>query len=339
MKNFCPLLLAALLAAGCDTPREAANPRSNAKAEALVQYFHSLEGRKDKRLLSGQFSNFGRGANLTVANDIHDKTGHWPAILGVDYMQGGGLDWAAPNRAAMDYWKAGGLVTVSAHLYNPARTNENGGLRDESVDLNALLATNTETHVRWMRELDQLADGLKELQSTGVVVLWRPFHEMNGNWFWWDGKDPRTFVRLWRQMFDYFTVTKGLDNLLWVYAPNHGANAADYYPGDNYVDLVGLDAYTDFVDPEHILGYPEMARIKKPFGFTEFGPHGPSNPPGDYDYRRFIAGIRRNFPRAVFFMSWNARWSLARNNHTGELLDDPWIINREDLPPRIAGGR
>jgi mannan endo-1,4-beta-mannosidase len=254
-------------------------------------------------------------------------------------MQGGGLDWAAPNRAAMDYWKAGGLVTVSAHLYNPARTNENGGLRDESVDLNALLATNTETHVRWMRELDQLADGLKELQSTGVVVLWRPFHEMNGNWFWWDGKDPRTFVRLWRQMFDYFTVTKGLDNLLWVYAPNHGANAADYYPGDNYVDLVGLDAYTDFVDPEHILGYPEMARIKKPFGFTEFGPHGPSNPPGDYDYRRFIAGIRRNFPRAVFFMSWNARWSLARNNHTGELLDDPWIINREDLPPRIAGGR
>jgi mannan endo-1,4-beta-mannosidase len=290
--------------------------------------------------LSGQFANFGDRANLELFDEIHQRTGHWPAILGVDYAGRGGIRTEEPNQAAIAYWRQGGLVTVSAHLYNPAATNAGfGGLRDPDVDLNVLLATNTAAHVRWMEELDKIADGLLELKTNGVVVLWRPFHEMNGNWFWWDGKDPDTFKKLWRQEFDYFTQTKGLDNLLWVYAPNHGTNTADYYPGDRYVDLIGLDAYTDFVDTNHILGYAEVARLPKPFGFTEFGPHSPSNPPGDYDYRRFLAGVKANFPRTVFFMSWNAKWSLASNTNVTETLNDPWMVNREDLPKNLAGNR
>ena len=142
-----------------------------------------------------------------------------------------------------------------------------------------------------MKQLDTLAAGLTELKDAGVVVLWRPFHEMNGNWFWWGGKDPAAFQKVWRHMFDYFTKTKGLDNLLWVYGPNHGEKVAAYYPGDRFVDVVGLDAYTDFVDPAHIRGYREVAAIPKPFGFTEFGPHGSSSPPGDYDYPRLLGGI------------------------------------------------
>jgi len=61
------------------------------------------------------------------------------------------------------------------------------------------------------------------------------------------------------------------------------------------VDLIGLDTYTDFVDAKHIKGYAEMAQIKKPFGFTEFGPHGASDP-GNYDYLRFISGSAEDFP-------------------------------------------
>jgi mannan endo-1,4-beta-mannosidase len=190
-----------------------------------------------------------------------------------------------------------------------------------------------------MHELDRIADGLQQLQTNGVVVLWRPFHEMNGDWFWWDGKDPETFIKLWHQMFDYFTKTKGLNNLLWVYSPNHGTNTVVYYPGDRYVDLAGLDAYTDFVDTKHILGYAEVARLPKPFGFTEFGPHSPSNPPGDYDYLRFLDGVQKNFPRTVFFMSWNAKWSLAQNTNVTEMLNNPLIVNREDLPKGLAGNQ
>lgn len=313
-----------------------ANPAANDRARAVLKYFHALESRADKRVLSGQFVDFGRGATRPLLDQVHERTSQWPALMGVDYADfaRGGLTSDAPNQAASEYWRQGGLVTISAHLYNPANP-KGGGLRDPGVDLAELLAPDSETHRRWMQELDQLAAGLQQLKAAGVVVLWRPFHEMNGGWFWWGAKDPATFIRVWRHMFDYFSQTKGLDNLLWVYAPNHGSKPAAYYAGDRYVDLVGLDAYTDFVDRDHIKGYAEVAALPKPFGFTEYGPHGPQNPPGDYDYRRFLAGIQKDFPKTTFFMSWNAKWSLAQNANCQELLTNPWIVNRADLPPEL----
>lgn len=335
----CPFLLSLFCAATVLAAPEPANPQANAKARAILKYFQGLENRPDKRLLSGQFTDAGNGATLRLPNEIHDQTGQWPALIGADYADWsrGGLTFKAPNKAVIEYWNQGGLVTISAHLYNPANTN-GGGLRDKGVELKTLLEPGTETYTRWQRELDLLAAGLQELKNAGVVVLWRPFHEMNGGWFWWGAKEPESFIKVWQQMFDYFTGTKRLDNLLWVYSPNHGEKTAAYYPGGQYVDLVGLDAYTDFIDTAHVRGYAEVARLGKPFGFTEFGPHGSSNPPGDYDYRRFIEGVTKNFPQAVFFMSWNAKWSLSRNTHAPELLAHPWMVNRGDLPKGLVGG-
>lgn len=336
------LLIAAIWTSAVMTGRaqDTANPNANLKAKAVLKYLQSLEGRPEKRMVSGQFVNFGNGANLRLMDQVREATSHWPAMIGVDYADfpTGGLTHRAPNQASIEYAKQGGLVHVSAHLYNPANTNR-GGLRDKGVDMALLLDTNSPTHARWMTELDELATGLQELKDAGVIVLWRPFHEMNGGWFWWGAQDPATFIKVWRHMFDYFTTTKKLDNLLWVYGPNHGEKTAAYYAGDRYVDIIGLDAYTDFIDPEHIKGYTEIAQIKKPFGFTEYGPHGPQNPPGNYDYLRFLEGIRKHFPRTVFFMSWNAGWSLARNVNTKELLSHPLIVNREDLPKELGAGQ
>lgn len=322
-----------------------ANPKANPRARAFLEYLAGLEQRSDKRMLSGQFMDFGEPTNLKLMEEVHAVTGHWPAIIGVDYADfpRGDLTYAAPNRAVIEYWKRGGLPNLTAHLPNPANPEHthlrDGGLRDKGVDFDTLLAEGTATHKEWMRELDQLAAGLQELKAAGVVVLWRPFHEMNGNWFWWGGQEPAKFIRVWRHMFDYFTKVKGLDNLLWVYGPNQGNHTAAYYAGDDYVDIVGLDAYTDFVDPAHIKGYDEIAKLPKPFGFTEFGPHGASKPPGDFDYRRFLDGVQKKFPRTVFFHSWNEKWSLASNHHTKELLDDPWVVNAEDLPKGLVGPR
>src|SRR5664280_373762 len=314
MKTILRGLLVLQCLSGCVSANalEPANPNANPKAKAILNYLQSLSARTDKRLVSGQFAGAGRTTTLRLTDQIHEQTGQWAALVGADYADFGigSLTSKAPNQAAIQYWNDGGLVTISAHLYNPANP-KGGGLRDKGVDLNDLLAPDGETHTRWMQELDLIAAGLQQLKDAGVVVLWRPFHEMNGGWVWGGGKDPVPFIKLWQQMFAYFTKTKGLDNLLWVYAPGGGDKTAAYYPGDRYVDLVGLDTYTDFVDTKHIKGYAEMAQIKKPFGFTEFGPHGASNPPGDYDYLRFIQGVQKDFPRTVFFMSWNDKWSLA----------------------------
>lgn len=334
------LLPLGALAAAPVVPAVPANPATNAKTRALLDYIASLEPRTEKRVLSGQFTDFGDNGTLEIIEAIHTKTGEWPAMVGFDYVDfpSGGLATKVSNQSAIAYWKAGGIVTVGVHLYNPANP-KGGGLRDKGVDLNDLLDESTDTHRRWMQELDTLAAGLQELKDAGVPVLWRPFHEMNGGWFWWGAKPPADFIKVWRHMFDYFTHTKQLDNLLWVYGPNHRADTGDYYPGDAYVDLVAFDAYTDHIDPQHIKGYDALARLPKPFGFGEYGPHGAQNPPGDYDYRRFIAGVQKHFPRTTFFMSWNAKWSLAENEHVAELLAHPWIVNRDDLPANITADR
>jgi mannan endo-1,4-beta-mannosidase len=341
MRKIClvlPVLLVTCTAlCFADDPKDPANPNASSQAKAVLKYFQSLDAGTEKHLISGQFDNYGDRARMGLMDQIHDKTGHYPGLLGVDYAGKGGVVIGQPNLAAIDYWRHGGLVTVSTHLYDPQNPIGDGGLRDRDVDLNDLLDEKSENHARWLKELDRVAEGLTQLRDAGVVVLWRPFHEMNGNWFWWNGKDPDTFIKLWRQMFDYFTNTKKLDNLLWVYSPNHGDKTTDYYPGDRYVDLVGLDAYTDFVDPDHIKGYNEITKLPKPFGFTEFGPHGASNPPGNYDYVRLAEGIQKNFPRAVFFMCWNAKWSMSQNNNTKEMLSRSEIINREDLPKELTG--
>jgi mannan endo-1,4-beta-mannosidase len=183
-------LFACAAYAGPDT--DPANPRANAATRAVLKYFQSLSTAPERRIVSGQFSNFGKGANLRALTNVYEKTGHWPAILGVDYadLGRGGLETARPNQTAIAYWSQGGLVTISAHVYNPASTN-GSGLRDKGVDLWPVCSTPMTRHTcAGCSELDLLAAGLQELRAGNVVVLWRPFHEMNGDWFWWGEQGP-----------------------------------------------------------------------------------------------------------------------------------------------------
>lgn len=327
------LMLSAVMFVPSTEAAEPANRKSNPQVRAVLDYFYSLSGKTENRILSGQFTNFGDGSNLKILEQIHGATGQWPAMMGADYadIRRGSITTKIPNAAAIEYWRQGGLVHIMAHMYNPANP-KGGGLRDKGVDIADLLQDGTDTHKRWMIQLDQIAEGLLELKTAGLVVLWRPFHEMNGGWFWWGAQKPESFIAVWRHMFDYFSNTKGLDNLLWVYGPNHGDKTAAYYAGDDFVDLVGLDVYTDFLDPDHVRGYPEIAAINKPFGFSEYGPHASSNPPGDYDYRKFLDGVKKNFPKTCYFMSWNGKWALSSNQFVKEMLNDPAVVNRDELP-------
>lgn len=334
---LCLLGATAVLAA----PHEPADADLNPRARAVLAWFRQLQSSPELRLVSGQFAGWSGSASIGELGKIHAATGKWPVMIGLDYC---GWDHGEaiiavhqPNTVATEYWRAGGLVNLSWHAPNPANP-KGGGLRDSGVDLRHLLTPGHPTHARWLQMLDEVATGLAELQAAGVVVIWRPLHEMNGGWFWWGAKDPADFIAVWRHMFDYFTKAKGLHNLLWAYSPNHGQRPVDaYYPGDAYVDLIGLDAYTDHIDPAHIKGFELLAGIDKPVGFTEFGPHGASNPPGDYDFRRLLDGIAKNFPRLRHFLVWNDKWNPAENRFAREFYHDPRVLTRDDVPAGLAG--
>lgn len=331
------LLVALLLptAAAAQVASTPANPELMLSGRQVLAYFQTLQARPELKLVSGQFAGWSGTAQLAELEKIYRATGQWPAMIGLDYCRfhehEATIDSEPPNRLALAYWQAGGLVTLSWHAPNPAKPN-GGGLKERGMRLADLLVPGTPTHQRWRQSLDQVAAGLQELQAAGVVVLWRPLHEMNGAWFWWGAQPPTDFIAVWRDLFDYFTHTKKLHNLIWVYGPNHGAHTADYYPGDAYVDLIGLDAYTDHLDPTFIKGYPELQRLPKPFGFTEFGPHAPENPPGDFDFRRLLDGLAQNFPHTRHFLTWNEKWNPAENKFAREFYNDPRVITRESLP-------
>lgn len=185
-------------------------------------------------------------------------------------------------------------------------------------------------------------------------MIWRPFHEMQGNWFWWGTTwlDDPSFIQLWIYAHNYLTNTKGLDNLLWVYAGNEYLSR---YPGAAYVDLVGQDLYSD--DPtsgsvayQAMLATGTLPRppplqhcylqydVGKPVVISEFGPQGPSGG-GDPSFQEptLIAAIKSTMPKSLFWQQWwdgNAGapgWGMAECQNVQAALDDPWVLNRNDL--------
>jgi mannan endo-1,4-beta-mannosidase len=124
-----------------------------------------------------------------------------------------------------------------------------------------MLTPGTELYDLLINRMDKIADGLLKLQENNIPVLWRPFHEMNGVWFWWGNRPgPEGFERLWKLMYDRYTNHHGLNNLVWVWNPNaprdwEDDEAYDYhlfYPGHEYVDVLAADVYkNDFKQSHH----------------------------------------------------------------------------------------
>jgi mannan endo-1,4-beta-mannosidase len=153
----------------------------------------------------------------------------------------------------LDSLKTSGLI-VSGHDYTATKvrlcgkgiksglTVGNNDYSYELGDFNADRATVKDTweNYYFQKDLAQVAEYLKLLQAEGIPVLWRPFHEASGGWFWW-GKNAESEKALWIAMFDYFK-EQGLDNLIWVWVSE--GDDDKWYPGDEYVDIIGRDMYT-----------------------------------------------------------------------------------------------
>jgi mannan endo-1,4-beta-mannosidase len=311
---------------------QTANPKAHPDAKKILQYLDSIPKKKENRVVSGQFAQYGNSLTSGYNSDIvglNTKVGKWVAMIGTDWNDFNSGKAFQPQ-PLINYWKAGGLVTVSFHFPNPVT---GGNSWSSAINLSDLIKSGTSSNKNWMATLDWTAANLKTLQDAGVIVLWRPFHELNGGWFWWgNASKPADLVALWNHMFQYFTKTKQLNNLLWVFAPNYGDNVTKYYPGDSLVDIVGLDSYFDKPSSINLTGYKEMVALNKPFGFTEFG--GVPAAGGSrnvWDNEIFIKEIKAKYPKTSFFLHWHCPWSIMCQNNPEGLMKDPWVITRDEL--------
>lgn len=318
-----------------------ANPNTNRSARIVLNYFRTLKnmaGSGNQRLISGQFQ--GYNDNLTNQDaritTVYNRSNKWVGIVGGDYASQPNdnpnyytINYDFVNPRLISAWNAGHYATIQVHFKSPVA---GASLK---TPLNAtqyaeVITPGTTLYNSWRAQLSTVADGLQQLEDAGVVVIFRPLHEMNGSWFWWGGDEAKNSGRyktLWQQMFNYLTVTRGLDNLLFVFAPNISTDPvnkplipSDYYPGDNYVDLLGLDAYTSTITTSKFSGVTAMLGIDKPLGLSEYGPVGAVNPPTPltFQYTTLTDGLAAdaNLKKMVYFHCWNANWGLDVNPST-----------------------
>ena len=226
------------------------NPDATAEARAVYDYLISQFG---KKTLSATMSE--PTWDMTWPEQLYTSTGLYPAIQTVDYLH---LRWSRPmgNANWIDYtdtslleaWAAeGGLVAAGWHWNVPKTQADINNLSNYAfyVDDNTFGAKNALKSSRWEHQqinedLAVMASHLLSLQEKGIAVLWRPLHEASGKWFWWGTDGAAQYKKLWQYVWNYFHDV-GVNNLIWVWTCQ--GDDANWYPGDEYVDVVGCDVY------------------------------------------------------------------------------------------------
>ncbi|MGN1156389.1 MAG: glycosyl hydrolase [Agathobacter sp.] len=222
------------------------NKNATDNAKRLFSYLCDSYG---KYTISGQYCDTGMNGweNLKISENTGGK---YPAILGLDmgYYSQTGVDHdvkVSTTEQAIAYWNKGGIVTLCWHWLAPEKYITGtwySAFRPEEVKMNLTAIMNgkdEEGLALLKKDIDNIAQQLLLMQEAGVPILWRPLHEASGGWFWWGAEGADTYKKLYVLLYDTLTNEYGLNNLIWVW----NGQDAEWYPGDEYVDIVGMDIY------------------------------------------------------------------------------------------------
>lgn len=214
------------------------NKNATVQAQKVFDYIAGLEG---KAVLSGQQESTWMGSADYETDYIFNAAGRYPVIKGFDYMND---DFDGVNKRAEEWWNKGGLVTICWHCGSDFSGEWNDCMEDENSDWTAVLTEGTEEYNNMISGIDKAAKALLELKEKNIPVLWRPFHEFDGHWFWWSKGGAGAFRQMWIIMYKRYTEYWKLDNLIWVLGfSDQGEKSKEWYPGDAYCDIVGADTY------------------------------------------------------------------------------------------------
>lgn len=246
------------------------NKNSTANTKKLYSFLKDSYG---KYVITGQQCDGGINGNEFKA--IKNLTGDYPALLGLDMMD------YTPSRTALgasssavekaiEFANKGGIVTFCWHWNAPTEYLNStanspdgwwGGFYTQSSKFDIAKVMNGQDAKGKKlldRDIKELAKQLKRLEKAGVPVIWRPLHEGSGGWFWWGAKGSDAYKKLWKYLYKELTNTYGCNNLIWVY----NGQSADWYPGDEYVDIVGEDIY-----PGNHVYDPQVSRFRQAINY------------------------------------------------------------------------
>jgi len=293
--SLCAIVLPLLLGAtalGADTHIKPVTPDAMPETVALLAVLQDISGHYT---LTGQH-------NLPASGDRNSRfaakyIGKAPAVWTCDFGfaaagdQDSYLMRPAIVKEAIRQHAMGSIISLCWHAVPPtadepvtfrplpgsdpkALKSVQGRLLDEQF--RDVLTPGTALYNHWAEQVDVIAGYLKQLQDAHVPIIWRPYHEMNGDWFWWGGRTegPYTTAALYRQIFDRLVNHHHLKNLVWLWSMDRVSKPnmehEKYFPGTEYVDVLGLDVYgNDFAQSY----YDSLVKLSegKPLALAEVG--------------------------------------------------------------------
>ncbi len=316
-------------------PTQLSNPQANANTQRLMNYLVSQYGQKT---LAGQEHNVWTNPSFPEPAYLARSGGLSPAVRGSDLVR------YSPSRVAFGetnnneteqsiQWaqQTGGIVTMSWHWNAPADLINQPGMEwwrgfytdATTFDLPGALANPAGSDYQLiLRDIDAIAVELQKYEDADVPVIWRPLHEAQGGWFWWGAHGPDAFKELWNLTYDRLTDHHGIDNLIWEFTSSAAlGNHLDWYPGDDVVDMIGLDIYTS---PDSSMSgewYDVLAHYngRKMIALSESG-----TLPNAELMGRFATAWS-------YFSPWYDRWQDIPAAELQALLSDEDIITLDEL--------
>ena len=326
------LACAVLAAAGAlgAAPATLCTPNATPEAAALYAYLLDISGRQT---LAGQHCPPLLGS--TRLPGVLKMLGRYPAVFSQDFGFSAPGTWDGINfrqqivDEAIRRHEEGFIINLMWHAVRPTddepvdfKTSVQGRLSDE--EWRQLLTPGSPLNERWKSQVDVIAFFLKQLRAAHVPVLWRPYHEMNGAWFWWGGRaGDDGYRKLYRLLYDRLVNFHKLDNLIWVFGGNEirekvGAYA-DYFPGDDVVDVLATDVYsTNYAGND----YDDLLALAKgrPIALAEVGA-----PP--------TLEVLQRQPRWAWFTAWgDLGGGRADRAALAALLASPTVMSWDKLP-------
>lgn len=257
-----------------------ANPNATKEVKEVLEYLENIRG---KGLITGLHTQTRVQEELLF---IEKETGKLPALCGFELLAySPNINWESCNeeclkelhenegtlQQAYEWAEKGGLLTFTWHWYSPI-----GGVdkafyaKNTDFDATKVLEEGTPERKAFYHDMDVMAQLLQGFADKHIPILWRPFHEAEGKWFWWGVKGMDVARKLYRLMFDYFTKEKHLDNLIWVW----NNPRPEGYVGDEYCDIVSADYYP--TAHQHTSMKTQLDSLKKvtankPYAIGEIG--------------------------------------------------------------------
>lgn len=349
-----------------DPMKALVNP--NASKEARNVYAFLLE-QSGKMTLSGVQSSHSHKNDFVDA--VYKHTGQHPALAGYDFLflqfspTPDNWSWIQNYNdisAPKEQWAANGLVNYMWH-WNVPNSKEawDNGVNNynfdgyafycdkTSFDINEALKEGTWQHDFIMKDIEEVAGYLQLLEDENIPVIWRPLHEAAGNynlygpngaWFWWGRGGAEPCKALWRLLYDQLVNVYGLDNLIWVWTVDvtKGAESQfmDWYPGDEYVDILGVDIYEQNVDAKsrQYQALVDLAKGGRLVTISECGniPDPTKCMEAGNKWSWFMVWCNSDSNGNIVLTPSDGNFNLNTGDYWKQVIGNPYVINREDMP-------